>query len=666
MVGPGSPEKRYELVERIAVGGMAEVFRAKAYGPHGFEKVLAIKRILPGLAADPKFERRFIAEAKLAVSLSHANIVQVLDFSRFGQSLYIVMEYIDGGDLARVLQIRRERGAPVPLSAGVHVAVELLKGLDFAHRRGVVHRDVSPSNILLSRAGEVKIADFGIAQAVGFEHSRSMRIMGKWRYMSPEQAQGEELDARSDVFSAGVVLFELLTGQRLFPGTDAEEIVRNLRTMPLPRPSLVRPDLPPEMDAPLAAALERDRAARTVTAAQLLSALVEVCYAHSMPALPTELARFLDELAAPVAAPVASGQKPGPGSDSGRGSPAALLDQIIYSEVHPGQAAAARAARPGGSVRRTAMALGPPAVAPEDVPRDPADPMTAIGATFIRSVADLDGTTRWELADAPRDGDDDGDDPANDDPANDDPDDDDPDDDSDGDDGDLTRAVDVVAPDTPVPMLLPRIPPSIPPSIPSSPGTVQRVLTPHPAVPIQLDPPRPRLERTPAPRPPRRWIGASVAIAAVAVVIGLVALRSSDSSRGDEPEAGPESSPGATAPSAPPSAPTAPPSAPPSAPTAPAVARRLPAPSAAPDRARPRPRPEPAPRERTGSIDIYSEPWANIYLGKRKVGVAPQRGVKLPVGRHRLHLVNPVLRRSAWVTVSVPSGRPVRVELRER
>src|SRR6266545_3334065 len=161
MIATGSSDKRYELVERIAVGGMAEVFRARAYGPHGFEKVLAIKRILPGLAADPKFERRFIAEAKLAMSLNHANIVQVLDFSRFGQSLYIVMEYLDGGDLAHVLETLRAGDVQIPLPAALHVAVELLKGLDFAHQRGVVHRDVSPSNVLLSRAGEVKIADFG-------------------------------------------------------------------------------------------------------------------------------------------------------------------------------------------------------------------------------------------------------------------------------------------------------------------------------------------------------------------------------------------------------------------------------------------------------------------------------------------------------------------------
>ena len=231
---------RYELVERIALGGMAEVFRAKAFGAHGFEKVLAIKRILPALARDPEFENRFIAEAKLAVTLSHANIVQVLDFGRFGGSLYIAMEYVDGPDLAALLKAYAERKQRISVGAAMHVAMELAKGLDFAHRRGVVHHDVSPSNILLSRAGEVKVADFGIAQAAA-EAERSQRgarrIMGKWRYMSPEQTRGEKLDTRSDLFSAGVVMFELLTGERLFPGDDIETIVGHIRQMQIPRPS---------------------------------------------------------------------------------------------------------------------------------------------------------------------------------------------------------------------------------------------------------------------------------------------------------------------------------------------------------------------------------------------------------------------------------------------
>ena len=165
--------ERYDVLDRIAVGGMAEVFLAKAYGAHGFEKTLAIKRILPELARDPEFEARFIAEAKVAVKLTHANIVQVLDFGRVADSLFIAMEYIDGLDLAALLRRYKDRGLKLPQPAAFQIAIELARALDFAHSHGVVHRDVSPSNILLSRAGEVKIADFGIAVAARPHRSRS-------------------------------------------------------------------------------------------------------------------------------------------------------------------------------------------------------------------------------------------------------------------------------------------------------------------------------------------------------------------------------------------------------------------------------------------------------------------------------------------------------------
>jgi len=705
MIGTGSPEKRYELVERVAVGGMAEVFRAKAYGPHGFEKVLAIKRILPALAADPKFERRFIAEAKLAVSLSHANIVQVLDFSRFGQSLYIVMEYVDGGDLARVLETLRERQQLIPLPAAVHIAVELLKGLDFAHRRGVVHRDVSPSNILLSRAGEVKIADFGIAQAIGFEASRTLRIMGKWRYMSPEQSRGEELDPRSDVFSAAVVLHEVLTGQRLFPGSDAQQIAHNLRNMPLPRPSEVRPDLPPEIDEPLAAALVRDRDSRQTTAAQLLAALVEICYARSLPAMPTSLARFLDQ----VAAPAGAWQPPADASDSVPPSGTGLLDEIICSELEA-QPAGQQKKREAGAGRRTAMALGPPAVAPEDLPSDQAADMvvpqaelTVAGAAFIRSVPDPTGVRRWELGDAPLR------------PV-----------DEDDEDDDVTRAVESEVPDTPVPVLrseeLTPVPDpadqdsaveettSIPLPIPDDTSArspvalasarppagypMSRSATPPPSPfppPLPIAAPLtpsfpPRLLSSieashslgPAGPPvvSRRWIAVALALLAAAVLLAvMIAKRAgSDAPRKRASDIRPTTSDTTVEPAVATRPEPAPAPAPAPEPTPPTSGGEQPAappvePESAPtpvDPPRDRGRTTERRRERFGTIDIYSEPWANIYLGKRKVGVAPQRRVKLPVGRHRLRLVNPVLERSAWVTVTVPSTRPVRVELPDR
>ncbi|HTJ46115.1 MAG TPA: serine/threonine-protein kinase [Kofleriaceae bacterium] len=292
--------ERYDVLERIAVGGMAEVFLAKAYGAHGFEKTLAIKRILPELARDPEFEERFIAEAKVAVKLSHANIVQVFDFGRFAGSLFIAMEFIDGLDLAAVLRRGKEHGRMMPIAAAFHIAIEIARGLDFAHAHGVVHRDVSPSNILLSRAGEVKIADFGIAVAArpapSGRGSNARKVMGKWRYMSPEQARGDEVSTRSDLFSAAAVMFELFTGEKLFPGEEADEIIRNIDTMTLPKASQMRPGLPSRLDDILHSALQRKSEDRPARAALLQRQLTELSYESSIVATALDVAEAVSSV----------------------------------------------------------------------------------------------------------------------------------------------------------------------------------------------------------------------------------------------------------------------------------------------------------------------------------------------------------------------------------
>ena len=295
------PEKsleRYDVLDRIAVGGMAEVFLAKAYGAHGFEKTLAIKRILPELARDPEFEDRFIAEAKVAVKLSHTNVVQVFDFGRFSGSLFIAMEYVDGLDLAALLRRLRDRGMKMPVAAAFQIAIELARGLDFAHTHGVVHRDVSPSNILLSRAGEVKIADFGIAVAAQPQRAPGggrRKVMGKWRYMSPEQARGEPVDTKSDMFSAASVMYELFTQEKLFPGDEAEDIIRNIAEMQLPRPSQVRPGLPPRLDDILHHALARLPEHRPTRPAVMLRALTELTYESSIISTALDVAEVVSD-----------------------------------------------------------------------------------------------------------------------------------------------------------------------------------------------------------------------------------------------------------------------------------------------------------------------------------------------------------------------------------
>ncbi len=288
MVSPNTNLERYELLERIAIGGMAEVFRAKASGAHGFEKTLAIKRILPELARDPEFEQRFINEAKLAVKLSHANVVQVFDFGRFSGSLFIAMEFVEGLDLAAFLKVYHQQERQVSLPSALYVAIGVARGLDFAHKHWVVHRDVSPSNILLSQAGEVKIADFGIAEALNKRERKSQRggrIMGKWRYMSPEQTRGESISIASDVFAAAAVMYELFVGEKLFPGSKPKTIIDNIHSMSIPLASSRRDDLPKRVDEILSRALERDPAKRP-SASTMLRELLEISYESSIVASP--------------------------------------------------------------------------------------------------------------------------------------------------------------------------------------------------------------------------------------------------------------------------------------------------------------------------------------------------------------------------------------------
>ncbi|MEZ4360418.1 MAG: serine/threonine-protein kinase [Kofleriaceae bacterium] len=329
--------ERYDVLDRIAVGGMAEVFLAKAYGAHGFEKTLAIKRILPELARDREFEERFIAEAKVAVRLSHANVVQVFDFGRFEESLFIAMEYVDGLDLAALLRRLRDQGRLVPLPAAFHISIEIMRGLDFAHQHGVVHRDVSPSNILLSRAGEVKIADFGIAVAARTGPSSAAgprKVMGKWRYMSPEQARGDRLDTRSDLFSAAAVIYEVFTGAKLFPGVEAEEIIKSIHEMQIPKVGSVRPGLPNRLDEILSSPLARRPLERPNRPALILRSLIELSYESSIVATALDVAETVNAVLPPV-----------------EGTPRNAIDDVLRKQmVQLGET----------SMRRTAVTSGRP------------------------------------------------------------------------------------------------------------------------------------------------------------------------------------------------------------------------------------------------------------------------------------------------------------------
>jgi serine/threonine-protein kinase len=263
---------KYVLLERIAAGGMAEVFRAVLRGAAGFEKPVAVKRILPAFGDEPDFVTLFQDEARIASTLAHANIAQVFDFGEVDGVYYLAMELVSGVDLARLVARLRLDGQPMPLPTAAFIVAEAARGLAFAHaaRAGLVHRDISPANILVSRAGEVKITDFGIAKAVGKVHKTETGVlMGKLRYMSPEQIDGRPVDGRSDVFSLGVVLYELVAGGPMFPGDPGIKLAELIRSGPVDPPSARNPAVPPELDAIILRALARDVDARTPNAGEL-------------------------------------------------------------------------------------------------------------------------------------------------------------------------------------------------------------------------------------------------------------------------------------------------------------------------------------------------------------------------------------------------------------
>ncbi|MBA3451974.1 MAG: serine/threonine protein kinase, partial [Deltaproteobacteria bacterium] len=270
------PTSRYQLGARLGAGGMAEVFRGTVTGAEGFARPVAVKRVLPGFSTVPQFAAMFVQEAQIASLLSHPNIVSVLDFDRDPDGrLFLVMEYIEGLDLASLIGT-----GLLPHALTIFVVSEALRGLGHAHDlptgdniRGVVHRDVSPHNVLLSWEGAVKVSDFGIAKArEASAATASTMIKGKPGYMSPEQANGEELDGRSDLFAVGVMLWEILTGGRLFDGTTKETIAQVL-FKPIPRPSSVRPGVPQDLDVIAMRLLARERPARYANAEAVIDEL---------------------------------------------------------------------------------------------------------------------------------------------------------------------------------------------------------------------------------------------------------------------------------------------------------------------------------------------------------------------------------------------------------
>ncbi len=295
---------RYELLDRIGVGGMAEIFRGKAVAAGGFEKPVAIKRILPHLSQDPRFVELLIAEAKVLSLLKHRNIVQIFDVGLGDDNKYfLVMEYVDGKDLGAIQRGLESRRSRMAFDLALHVVAEICEALEHAHTArapdgkpmALVHRDISPSNVLLSRAGEVKLTDFGIAKRAEQEQTGTGGVRGKFAYISPEQARNEHISPRSDVFAVGILLWELLANRRLFSGLGDLEALRAVREPNVQPPSELDPRIRTEADAIVMGALQRDPQRRP-TAGQLGHQLRSLRYSlddtSGDPA--TELAKVID------------------------------------------------------------------------------------------------------------------------------------------------------------------------------------------------------------------------------------------------------------------------------------------------------------------------------------------------------------------------------------
>ena len=300
----GIPFGRYQLLKKIASGGMGQVLLAKK-GEGDFEKLVVLKRILPHLVEDEEFFTMFRDEAKITMRLDHPNIARINEFGVEAGVHYIEMEYVAGEDVRRIEKRAAAVGKGIPIGIILRIIADAAAGLDFAHKAkdakgvplGLVHRDVSPQNILIGFDGSVKLIDFGVAKAAGrAQHTATGILKGKFPYMSPEQAEGDELDARSDVFAIGIVLWEQLTGRRLFKGENDLATQRLVRACQVPAPSSVEPSVPAGLDPIVLKALAKEPKDRFADAAELRNALEDFALQNAIPTSASSLATFMQEL----------------------------------------------------------------------------------------------------------------------------------------------------------------------------------------------------------------------------------------------------------------------------------------------------------------------------------------------------------------------------------
>ena len=300
------PFGNYFLLEKLNTGGMAEVFKAKTFGVEGFERIVAVKKILPTIAEDKEFISMFIDEAKIAVQLQHANIVQIFDLGNINGDYYIAMEYVAGHDLRVIFDRCVRTNQKLDIGCVCYIISKICEGLDYAHNKkdasgepmNIIHRDISPQNILISYDGDCKLIDFGIAKATNKSSATQVGILkGKFSYMSPEQVSGKaNLDRRSDVFALGIVLYEMLTLKRLFLGASDFETLEKIRKVEVSPPTLYNSDIPEKLEDIVLKALEKDVDARYQTAAELQAALQRFMISENIYYSGKELSEFCHKM----------------------------------------------------------------------------------------------------------------------------------------------------------------------------------------------------------------------------------------------------------------------------------------------------------------------------------------------------------------------------------
>jgi len=325
-----STDPKYRVLRRLEAGGMAEVFVGESHSMQGFKKSVAIKRVLPHLAQNAKFIQMFLDEARLSARLNHANIVSVFDIGTADDTYFLVMEFVDGGNLKRIIDSVRKQRGQFPLKEALYICMEACRGLSYAHELvgdhgeplHIVHRDISPPNIMITKRGEVKVADFGLAKAsTQLEKTDPGVVKGKFSYLAPEAASGLEVDARADVFSMGVVLWEMLAGRRLFLGENDYQTVKLVQQANVPRLSPLNREVDEGFEEILFKTLAKNPVDRYQSARELGDALAGYLFSRQLKVTSYDIATLVQAaISQPESAPQAGGDQ-------------SMIDRLIQEEL---------------------------------------------------------------------------------------------------------------------------------------------------------------------------------------------------------------------------------------------------------------------------------------------------------------------------------------------